>query len=525
MSTIICRHLTFGYDGSDHNVFSDLNLTIDTNWRTCLAGKNGRGKTTLLQLLDGQLVPHIGSIEYSGVTHYFPKPVIDASLPAFLVAKMAAGPYVELELEMKRLLGIGDAIALNRYTELHDRYERLGGYKVDGLLSKELNNLGINEAKSERAYQGLSGGEQTRCTLAALFLQKDSFVLIDEPTNHLDREGREQVAKYLRSKQGFLLVSHDRSFIDECTDHVLALNVDSVDIQKSSFSQWREQFQTGLLKQEAENTSLKKEIKSLSEAADERRLGANLREAKKSGAMDKGYEGARAARQMKRALSIMARADQKIETRKATLHNVEKQYGVKIGQGRQSKGLILTVSNLEITRPKPLFRPVSFSISAGTRLAIRGPNGSGKTTLLDLLSASTIEYTGTVSYSRGIRVNRSYQQPLWRSGSLQNLIDDAGLNQTQFRTVMASLGVRGDLLDQPIQNMSLGQQKKIDIARTLITPSDLILWDEPLNYIDIDTREQIEKAICRDLPTMIFVEHDESFVKNIATDILELRLV
>lgn len=523
MSTIICRHLTFGYDGSSSNVFSDLNITIDTNWRTCVVGKNGRGKTTLLQLLNGQLTPHKGSVEHAGSTHYFPSAVADSSLAAFDVAKMASGPYTRLERDMERLLNIDDETALRNYIQIQDEYTELGGYQVDAKLSKELNSLGISNDKFDQPYEDMSGGEQTRCMLAALFIQKNGFALIDEPTNHLDEQGRRQVASYLRSKQGFLLVSHDRTFLDSCTDHVVAINADNVEVQKSSFSQWAEQFRLGLLKQEAQNADLKKEIRSLTESAGERRSGAAAREAKKSGALDKGFEGARAARQMKRALSIEKRVDQKIETRKVTQHNIEKQYQIKINQAA-TKGLILTANNLVVNRGRPLFRPVSFSLMSGARLAIKGRNGSGKTSLLDLLNGSAIEHSGSVSFGRGLRITRSYQQPLWISGSLLMHLDEAKLDQAQFRTVMATLGVRGALLEQPIENLSLGQIKKIDIARTLITPSDLILWDEPLNYIDIETREQIEVAILKNAPTMIFVEHDESFVGNIATDILDLNV-
>jgi lincosamide and streptogramin A transport system ATP-binding/permease protein len=523
MSTIICRHLTFGYDSSDHNVFSDLNLTIDTTWRTCVAGRNGRGKTTLLKLLNGQLSPHKGSVEYTGSTHYFPMPVADTTLPAFAVAKMAVGPYAQLEQEMKRLLSFGDENSLSRYIKVQDKYALIGGYEVDAKLSQELASLGINKDKSDQSYNSMSSGEQTRCMLAALFIQKDGFALIDEPTNHLDQAGRQQVANYLRSKKGFLLVSHDRAFLDSCADHVVALNADNVQVQKSSFSRWRGQFQLGLSKQESQNAELKKEINSLAESAGQRRSGAALREGKKSGALDKGFEGARAARQMKRALSIEARVDQKIESRKAAQHNIEKQYQVKINQPA-AKGLILTVNNLVIKRGKPLFDPVSFSLTCGARLAIKGRNGSGKTSLLDLLNGSAIAHTGSVSFGKGFRVSRSYQQPLWQSGSLQQLVDQANFDKARFRTIMATLGVRGDFFEQPIENLSLGQIKKIDIARTLITPSDLILWDEPLNYMDIETREQIEASILRNKPTMVFVEHDESFVNKIATDILELAL-
>ncbi|MFK7864548.1 MAG: ribosomal protection-like ABC-F family protein [Pseudohongiellaceae bacterium] len=523
MSTIICRRLTFGYDGSAFNLFSDLDLTIDTNWRCGLTGANGRGKTTLLKLLDRQLSPAKGDVEYSGSTRYFPRPVRNQSVSAFTAAKISAGPYYQLEEEMQRHLTKGDEASLTLFSEVQERYRQLGGYEVDALLSKELLRLGISEDQYSQPFEQLSGGEQSRCLLASLFLQNNSFALIDEPTNHLDYEGRELVANYLKSKKGFLLVSHDRTFLDNCIDHVVALNSESVEVQRSSFTTWRTQHHQKLARQSAQNLELKKEIRSLSAAASERRVGSSKRESAKSGALDKGFEGSRAARQMKRALNIEKRANQKIEDRRATQHDVEKHYEIKFPSRSHGSYQLAKVDRLSILRPNPLFNSVSFTINPGTRLAIRGKNGSGKTSLLDLLSGTTLEHSGTVSFARKPKISRSYQRPLWQEGSLLSKLEDAELDPSLFRTILATMGVKGGLLDQPIENLSLGQQKKIDLARTLVEPSDLIIWDEPLNYIDIDTREQIELAILRDSPTMIIVEHDEAFVRSIATDTIELE--
>ena len=115
------------------------------------------------------------------------------------------------------------------------------------------------------------------------------------------------------------------------------------------------------------------------------------------------------------------------------------------------------------------------------------------------------------------------QLPRWTSGGLKEHLEEAELDETRFRQIMAALGVRGETLDQPIEHLSMGQQKKIDLARTLVEPADVIIWDEPLNYIDIDTREKIETLLLRDLPTIIFTEHDAAFVKAVATKVIELK--
>lgn len=236
MATIICRGLAFGYDGTESDVFKDLELVIDTGWRAALAGRNGRGKTTLLRLIHGDLVPDRGTIERSAATSYFPPPMDGPTLPARQAVKDAIAPYRRWEAEMESLLVDGGDMALARYGDLLAAYQEAGGYAIDARIETELAALDIAEELWRRPFSSLSGGEQTRCLLAGLFAQPHGYALIDEPTNHLDGEGRRLLARYLRTKAGFLLVSHDRAFLDTCCDHVVALNPDTVEVQRTSFS-------------------------------------------------------------------------------------------------------------------------------------------------------------------------------------------------------------------------------------------------------------------------------------------------
>jgi len=250
VSTIICRRLSFGYVGSATDVFTDLDLIVDTRWRSALVGRNGRGKTTL--------------------------------------AAFAA---------------------------LESDYRQLGGYEIDARVESELGDLGIHERLQARPFVDLSGGEQTRCLLAGLFALDSGFALIDEPTNHLDLGGRELLADYLSNKPGFLLVSHDRAFLDACADHVIALNPDTSETHRLSFSDWRSHYLQRLDEQALTNKALKKEFRRLETTAGERRRGSLKREADKGAHVDKGYIGARAARQMKRAIAAERRANETVQSR------------------------------------------------------------------------------------------------------------------------------------------------------------------------------------------------------------------
>lgn len=231
MSLIQVSDLSFTYEGSFDPVFEEVSFQIDTDWKLGLTGRNGRGKTTLLRLLQGGLT-YTGSISASVRFDYFPCPVKDPSLMAYEVLENLPGS---------------------------DRYEFWE-------LLRELGRLQVAEEILYRPFKSLSGGERTKLLLAALFLQKN-FLLIDEPTNHLDQEGRRLVSRYLSSKKGFILVSHDRVFLDGCVDHILAVNRTGIEVQKGNFSSWRENKRRQDAFELAENDRLKKDIRRLQAAA------------------------------------------------------------------------------------------------------------------------------------------------------------------------------------------------------------------------------------------------------------------
>ena len=231
MSQITIQHLDFTYDGDHTPVFQDLDLQLDSSWKLGLVGRNGRGKTTLLRLLEGEL-SGTGTLQCPERPVYFPRPVEDCGRTAREVLLKDIPP----EEEWKFL--------------------------------RELNKLGLGEEVLERPFQSLSGGEQTRARLAALFCTEEGYPLIDEPTNHLDEAGRALVARYLQGvRRGFLLVSHDRTFLDGCVDHILALNPAGQELIRGNFSTWYQEKSARDRREEAQNERLRGEIQRLEKAA------------------------------------------------------------------------------------------------------------------------------------------------------------------------------------------------------------------------------------------------------------------
>ena len=536
MPNLICRGLSFAYDGSASSVFINLDLVIDTAWRTALVGTNGRGKTTLLKLLAGELTPDRGEIERPVRCQAFVTSASSAST-VWEAAKDMAGPFRAWEAEIEALLARADESALERYGVLEAEYRTRGGYELDTRLGLELGALGIAERQWQRPLASLSGGEQTRCLLGGLFALPGAYPLIDEPTNHLDRAGRERVAQYLADKPGFLLVSHDRAFLDAAIDHVVALNADTVSTQRADYSTWRSAHMAHLAEQARTNVLLRQDIRRLERVARDRRRGADARESDKTAGgrqrlpadrvMDKGYIGARAARQMKRAIAAERRARQAVQARRDSLVDLEKHYPLRLKEPPTQfpmHDVLVRVSRLQLLRDAALFEPLSFDIRAGERLALQGANGSGKSSLLDLLTGTWRHgWTGEWGVHPRITVSRAWQRPRWRDGLLRDHLRNADIEESPFRQIMARLGVRGGVLDGPLTNLSQGQLKKIELARALSAAAHVYVLDEPLNYVDVDAREGIESALANSSAAVIFVEHDAHFVERLATSRITLR--
>ncbi len=524
MAAIVLDNLSFHYDDPYAQVFENLSLTIDTTWKTAVVGRNGKGKTTLLRLIQHQLTPTQGNISVPLPTHYFPFQPENPERPTVAVIRDCVAPFATWEARMAELSRAGDQASIAEYGRLLERYETLGGYDIDARIEKEMAEIGMGGANLRQDFATLSGGERTRALIVALFLRRGGLPLIDEPTNHLDIAGRMLVGDYLARQQGFLLVSHDRHFLDLCADHVLSFNRDDVRICQGDFSSWKENMERELEHERRRRENLRREIRSLERAARQRRTWSDAKEKEKIGSHgDKGFISHVAAKQMKRALSIERRIGNMIAEKKALMRNAEKERTLKLETEGKVPEIVLAVANVSVViGGRPIIRELSFDLHRGDRLALVGPNGAGKTTLLRAIAGEVELAGGLVRLPRYLQAVRAYQHPLWDRGKLRDLLRDASIDETRFRNIMAAFGVTGEVFERPLETFSQGQQKKVDLCRSFLDPLHLMLWDEPLNYVDLMSREQIEEVILKHQPTMLFVEHDRWFIERVATGVVEL---
>lgn len=492
MSQISVQNLTFYYEGSDDLIFDQVSFQIDSDWKLGFVGRNGRGKTTFLNLLRGKY-EYRGSISSDEVFDYFPYQVEDTGQETLRVVEQMAPDY-----ELWR-------------------------------VCREMNLLEMDCGVLYRPFDTLSNGEQTKVMLAVLFSREHHFLLIDEPTNHLDLESREKLRNYLNQKKGFILVSHDRKFLDGCVDHILSINRSDITVTKGNFSSWWADKENRDHFEQMQNERLKKDIRKLEEAAAGAQRWSDKVEKTKIGTRvaglrpDRGHIGHQAAKMMKRAKNLEHRAEAALEEKSSLLKNLEQVDDLKLIPLTHHKEVLVRFADVEIRyNGRPVLEHFGLELKNGERIALRGSNGCGKSSILKMILGINPSYSGKLELASGLVISYVPQDTSGLMGNLRAFIRENGLDETLFKAVLRKLDFDRTQFEKDMGEYSEGQKKKVLIARSLCQKAHLYLWDEPLNYIDIFSRMQIEKLILAFSPTMLLVEHDAEFVQNVATRVIRL---
>ena len=500
------------YYGAIHAI-KGISFSVDEGEVVTLIGANGAGKSTTLNTVAGLLRPREGSIHFGG------KDLARVHASDMVKHGMALCP------EGRRIF--------QQMTVLENL--EMGGFtrpdkEIPGSIEQMFELFPRLKERQKQIAGTLSGGEQTRVMLSALFAREDAYPLIDEPTNSLDAPGRAMLADYLRRKDGFLLVSHDRAFLNRAIDHVVCLNKANTYVMQGNYDTFEARLNGENGAEAARNETLRIEIKQLEAAARKtaewsNRAEENKRHADKSfyGKVDRGFRGGASERMMKRSKASQVRQERAIEEKQTLLKNVEQVGTLRMTTLPHPKDMLISVENGAVRYGnRTVCENVRFTLRQGERLALVGANGCGKSTILKGILGESDALTGNIRIASGVTFSSVRQRVDDLRGSLRDFIRDAQVDETLFKAILRNMDCPRELFDHDLQEMSQGQRKKILLARSLCEPAHVFVWDEPLNYIDVFSRVQLETLIRQYQPTMLLVEHDQVFVERVATGVVEV---
>jgi ATP-binding cassette subfamily F protein 3 len=525
----------------DKKVLDDVSLTVYPGDRISLVGENGVGKTSIFRMLKGRLAPDSGDVSLArGVRigyleQDFAGMVEDPKRTCMEVALAPFGSLIELENHIEHLASeLGRAGEGDRASELladlgeaQQRFEVSGGYEFRARTESTLTGLGLSEEIWDRRVSEMSAGQRVRLALARLLLEDHDLILFDEPTNHLDIPAREWLEGHLAGMDAaYVVASHDRRFLDAVSRKVAHLDRGGLTLYSGDYTAFRQQLAQAEEEGWRRYEKNRKLAKKLQRQAQDYKRWSDAGEKKKRGAADKGFVSHRAAKVMKRSLVARRRMEEAAEN--ATAEKPFEKDAVRIEFAASRGHGLLRAEDLVVgySEDRPLTEELSFDLSAGDRLAIVGPNGCGKTALLRTALGEIPPLSGGVRLAPSAKVGYFDQDNRLVPPHLTALEAVLGTerDETLARTVMGRMGVRRETVNKPVAKLSSGERAKVLLAGIILGDNNLLVLDEPTNYLDIETQDVLLEAL-KDFPGgILFVSHDRYFVDALATETLTLGL-
>ncbi len=495
-------------------VLKKLNMEINANDHIAVVGRNGCGKTTLLKLLTGEYEPaYMDNGEDSSVVRSG-NPVIgylnqtafdDDGITMIEEIEKAYRPILNMEQEMNCLLAdMNSEEQIKRYSLLQDMFTNAGGYYYKRELESAIQNFGFTDEDKSKRLDEFSGGQRTKIAFLRLILSKPDVLLLDEPTNHLDITAVEWLEEYLTSyKKAFVLVSHDREFLDRVVHIVYEIEYGTLKKYFGNYSAYAEKKKMDYANRQKAFEEQQKKIEHLQNVADRFRYKAT--KASTAQAKLKQIERMERMEAPERAdtRSFFMDITPRIESAKNVLSAKELQVGYKN---------VLSTVNLEILK--------------GDKIAVVGGNGIGKSTFLKTLAGKIPPLGG--DYQLGSQVETGYfDQQMAQYKSDKTVLDDYWdlfpfLSATEARSDLGAFLFRQDDVFKPVNSLSGGEKVRLELCKIFKRRPNFLMLDEPTNHMDIVGKETLEKLLSDYNGTLLFVSHDRYFIRKIASRILEI---
>lgn len=493
-------------------VFDDITLAIAEDQRVGLVGRNGSGKSTLLKAIAGQLPLDSGSIAVVGTKQvaYMPQDVViqssrsilDEALSAFEVMDKLKLKALELERRMEH----------ESNDELYEAYasvcEELGSFEPDKARAETermLMGLGFKVSQFGEPVSTLSVGWKMRIVLAKLLLKKADFYLFDEPTNHLDLLAKEWFLSFLKkSSFGFLIVCHERYFLDELCTYILELELGNGTMYTGNYSKYLVQKEHNVELLHAAHTQQQKDIKQKQRTIERFRASASK---------------AKMAKSMEKALSKVERIE--LPPSPKTVH-------FNFPPVERAGRIVLTIKSVgQRFEHKCIFQHVSFEVEREWKVALVAANGVGKTTLFNIITGLLPCQEGTITFGANVTSTIFAQDQDTVLDKHKSIIDNIrelcpAQTEQKIRTFLGSFLFSGDDVQKPVKVLSGGEKNRVGMVSVLLKNTNLLLLDEPTNHLDIPSKEVLLNALRAYQGTLLFVSHDRDFVNDLATHIVEL---
>ncbi|WDL92553.1 ABC-F type ribosomal protection protein [Bacillus sp. HNR-4] len=495
-------------------IFENISLEIKNGERVGLVGRNGSGKTTIFQLLTGMESLDAGAIHMKKGTrigHVAQIPKFDESMTVYEVLSSAFKIEKELEREMrtleKHMAEEQEPSVLQklmeRYGVIQEEFTFLGGYEIEANIMKVANGLQVIEL-FPRPFLELSGGEQTKVSLAYMLLQKPDLLLLDEPTNHLDLFAVEWLEQFLKEYNGTVMViSHDRYFLDEVVTKIFDLEDGEIHVYHTNYSRFVEEKEERLLQEFQAYQEQQKKIKKMKEAIKRLREWANQANPPNEGLHKR-------ARSMERALERMQKLKKPILERK--------QMGLQFeGQDRSGKDVVVIKEVSKGFADHPLFNEVNLHVRFQERAAIVGRNGTGKTTLLKLLLEQIEPDAGEIRIGSSVKIGYLSQHAYGnrKSNVLEAFREYVAVTEGEARHILAKFLFYGPAVFKKVTQLSGGEKMRLRLAQLMYQDINFLILDEPTNHLDIESREVLEEALEQYNGTILAVSHDRYFLNKL----------
>ena len=489
------------------NLLENLSFEIQEGECVAILGRNGCGKTTLFNILTGQMDYDSGEVYVNpnkklGLISQIPK------FPeGFTVEDVLRSAFTELlrlhrrmeALEGEMAAGATDA-QLREYDTLANRFQTGGGYDMDVEVDKICNGLGISSEQRGQEFASLSGGEKTRMNLARLLLEKTDILLLDEPTNHLDLRSVEWLEQYINAFKGTVLtISHDRYFIDQVADRVIEIADGHAEFYSGNYSFYMDEkqarFDLQMKQYEQEQAKLKQ-------------LGYTLERMKGWGINNRTL--------YRRAMSIQHRMERIHRTEKPKKERTMK---ASFGEKDFSGDIVFKMKGVSKSfGDRVLFSDINLSVEGGERIALLGDNGTGKTTFIKCLLGEE-DCQGKIQF--GPTVKFGYLPQIVHFDHPERSLYDTMLYEKNCtpQTARDRLGAflfQGEDVFKQVGNLSGGEQSRLRLCMLMDEKINLLILDEPTNHLDIASREWVEAAIEEFEGVLLFVSHDRYFIEKFA---------